>query len=284
MRAPSTIAAVTSLIALSGMMPAALDHVPRQQDRRPAAASALADPQLRLVHARGRLEITGDSASVDHETTLQQVAADAFGGAETATSFEPGVLFPADWEAASTQIVRTLAVTESGSAIMHNGRVHIRGVTADAAALEARLANLQAALHETTELQKDFVVVDASASILALCRQSLAYAASLPVAFSQSSAKLRTSSYNVLDKIVETANDCRDSRIFVTGHTDAAGDESWNQLLSLQRAQAVADYIVGAGIGEDRLVVGGRGSSLPVADNTTAYGRSRNRRIEFELR
>jgi OOP family OmpA-OmpF porin len=284
MRALSMFAAVTVLCAPGALVPGELGHARGQQDARFVPTSALADPRLVLTHARGRLEISGITASADHEQLLQRVAAKAFGGAAIETSFEAGVLFPDDWAETSMQIVRALAVTESGSAIMNGSRVAIRGVTADAATLETRLEALQAALHAKTQLKQDFVIVDASASMAALCRRNLAYAANQPIAFSQSSSKLRTSSHHVLDKIIEVANDCRDSRILVTGHSDASGDESWNQMLSLQRAQAVADHIIDAGISRERLVVAGRGSSLPVADNATAQGRSRNRRIEFELR
>ncbi len=102
--------------------------------------------------------------------------------------------------------------------------------------------------------------------------------------FRQSSAELRTSSYATLDKVIDLANDCRDNRIAITGHSDASGNEVWNQRLSLARAQAVADYLIRGGIEPTRLIVAGAGSSSPVADNSTASGRSRNRRIEFELR
>jgi outer membrane protein OmpA-like peptidoglycan-associated protein len=73
-------------------------------------------------------------------------------------------------------------------------------------------------------------------------------------------------------------------RTTIIGHTDASGDESWNQRLSRARAQAVADHIAGNGIDPARLIIDAFGSSQPVADNATASGRSRNRRIEFELR
>ena len=54
--------------------------------------------------------------------------------------------------------------------------------------------------------------------------------------------------------------------------------------MSQARAQAVADYLIANGVAADRLVVEGRGSSEPIADNDTRYGRSLNRRIEFGLR
>jgi OOP family OmpA-OmpF porin len=88
----------------------------------------------------------------------------------------------------------------------------------------------------------------------------------------------------VLDKIIEVADDCRDSTIAITGHSDSSGNETWNRRLSVARAQAVADYITRGGITPARLLVEGLGSAVPIADNATAQGRSINRRIEFELR
>ena len=105
-----------------------------------------------------------------------------------------------------------------------------------------------------------------------------------PVAFHRSSAEIRTSSFATLDRIIEIANDCRDNSIAIIGHSDALGDESWNRRLSRARAQAVADYVIRAGIQQQRVVVEGLGSSQPIADNSTAHGRGLNRRIEFELR
>jgi OOP family OmpA-OmpF porin len=69
----------------------------------------------------------------------------------------------------------------------------------------------------------------------------------------------------------------------VTGHTDASGDETWNQRLSLKRANAVADYVATGGVARSRLTVAGVGSSMPIADDNTRYGRSLNRRIEIAL-
>ena len=69
----------------------------------------------------------------------------------------------------------------------------------------------------------------------------------------------------------------------ITGHTDARGAEAWNLQLSLMRARSVADYLVAAGVGVERLRVDGKGSANPVADNNTEIGRRMNRRIEFGL-
>lgn len=72
-------------------------------------------------------------------------------------------------------------------------------------------------------------------------------------------------------------------RVYITGHTDATGPQELNDRLSLQRARAVADYLVAAGVNPERLYVRGAGSEMPIADNSTMMGRAANRRVEIEL-
>lgn len=67
----------------------------------------------------------------------------------------------------------------------------------------------------------------------------------------------------------------------VEGHTDAIGSHDYNQRLSLQRAQAVADWLSGAGVAGARLEVRGFAFDRPIADNATDEGRARNRRVEL---
>jgi len=104
------------------------------------------------------------------------------------------------------------------------------------------------------------------------------------VRFHQASIELRRSSYAFLERLAEFAADCPDTRIAITGHTDDVGPAEFNQALSEQRANAVADFLVERGVDRDRLVIAGAGDTQPVGDNATAWGRERNRRIEFELR
>ncbi len=94
---------------------------------------------------------------------------------------------------------------------------------------------------------------------------------------------LTPSSHAHLDRYVEFAADCPRTRLKITGHTDSWGDEALNQALSEQRAQAVRDYLVAAGVDPARVEAEGRGSAEPLAENDTTWGRSRNRRIELKL-
>lgn len=71
--------------------------------------------------------------------------------------------------------------------------------------------------------------------------------------------------------------------IIVVGHTDSTGNAAANQRLSVARAEAVKTYLVSKGIERNRIYTEGKGASQPVADNRTAEGRSKNRRVEIEV-
>ncbi len=121
-------------------------------------------------------------------------------------------------------------------------------------------------------------------SAASLCDKALANFRAGPVKFDESATTIRPSGKPVLDRVIELASTCRDSVIEITGHTDSSGDETSNRILSLGRAQAVADYISARGIAAERLIVSGAGSSKPIGDNARRFGRSLNRRIEINLR
>jgi outer membrane protein OmpA-like peptidoglycan-associated protein len=71
------------------------------------------------------------------------------------------------------------------------------------------------------------------------------------------------------------------STILVLGHTDSVGVAAYNQDLSMRRALAVANILVGDGVPATRLTYAGRGESQPIASNATTSGRAMNRRVEI---
>jgi outer membrane protein OmpA-like peptidoglycan-associated protein len=72
-------------------------------------------------------------------------------------------------------------------------------------------------------------------------------------------------------------------KIAITGHTDNIGSNTFNKILSLKRAEEVANFLINNGIDESRIEYVGLGSVKPIADNTTDAGRLLNRRVEFIL-
>jgi OmpA-OmpF porin, OOP family len=71
--------------------------------------------------------------------------------------------------------------------------------------------------------------------------------------------------------------------IIAVGHTDSVGADAYNQKLSVRRAEAVKGYLVSKGIEKNRVYTEGKGEKQPVADNRTAEGRAKNRRVEIEV-
>lgn len=272
------------LLACGVLVSARIDHGIAVADAPVAARSALDPPFLAIRHRPGRLSLEGTAASAGHEAALRQVAADQFADAETDALFEAGVLLPDGWENASTRLLHTLAALDSAQAELSPGEIEIRGVTTDPATLASRLDFLRESVGRSVAIREDVLVVEAATPLARLCRRNFAHAVSEPVEFRQSSVEIRTSSFAVLDRLVDLTNECRDNVLAITGHSDGTGPERWNRQLSLDRAQAVAGYLAERGIPTDRLLVAGAGSSEPIADNATAHGRGLNRRIEFELR
>ena len=71
--------------------------------------------------------------------------------------------------------------------------------------------------------------------------------------------------------------------IIAVGHTDAVGTSTYNQKLSIARAEAVKSFLTGKGVEKNRVYTEGKGENQPVADNKTSEGRSKNRRVEVEV-
>ncbi|NHZ36299.1 outer membrane protein OmpA [Massilia rubra] len=71
--------------------------------------------------------------------------------------------------------------------------------------------------------------------------------------------------------------------IIAVGHTDSVGTDAYNQKLSIRRAEAVKAYLQAKGIEANRIYTEGKGETQPVADNKSAEGRAKNRRVEVEV-
>ncbi|WP_373084239.1 OmpA family protein [Zhongshania sp.] len=102
------------------------------------------------------------------------------------------------------------------------------------------------------------------------------------VYFAYDSAVLDETAKAILDVAVQVIRQSDAQRIEVGGHTDNAGGERYNLRLSDARAKAVRNYLLAQGISAERLVAKGYGEAKPRADNSTAAGREKNRRVELK--
>ncbi len=102
--------------------------------------------------------------------------------------------------------------------------------------------------------------------------------------FATASSKLLAKSYKSLKDVAQILKDNPSYKIDVDGYTDNTGKDDKNQVLSENRAGSVKTYLISNGVDESRITSTGHGINDPVADNKTAAGRAKNRRVEMKLR
>jgi len=148
---------------------------------------------------------------------------------------------------------------------------------ADKAAMEKALAGKSAAERAAYEKAAAQKAVDPSYKSIVSEKKITLEGAS----FASGSAVLNKSASAELAKAVEFAAANKDADLAITGYTDDRGDAAKNVKLSAARAEAVKAYLIKSGVVAERLSAKGEGAANPVADNKTAEGRAKNRRVEI---
>lgn len=101
--------------------------------------------------------------------------------------------------------------------------------------------------------------------------------------FATGKSEVLQQSYNELLRLKVLLDEHPEMKIELRGHTDGQGTVEYNQKLSEKRAEAVVNFLVSMGIDKQRLSWRGLGKSEPIADNNTAEGRQKNRRVEYKV-
>jgi len=103
------------------------------------------------------------------------------------------------------------------------------------------------------------------------------------ITFATGSANISQSFNPVLHDVARVLKKYEKTTMLIEGHTDSTGSAEYNQQLSLNRANAVRNNLVGNGVDSRRVTTEGYGESMPVADNDTESGRQLNRRVELRI-
>jgi outer membrane protein OmpA-like peptidoglycan-associated protein len=103
------------------------------------------------------------------------------------------------------------------------------------------------------------------------------------VTFEVNKSDVKPNFVEVLHSVTLVLNEYKSTMIEVAGHTDSTGSDSYNQMLSQQRAQAVSNILIQEGVKPVRIDTVGYGESRPIASNSTPAGREQNRRVELTL-
>ncbi len=108
--------------------------------------------------------------------------------------------------------------------------------------------------------------------------------------FETNSDVIKAESFDDLDNLVKLLNQYAEAKVEVQGHTDNSGDKDVakrkikNQDLSQRRAESVKKYLESHGVSPERLTAVGYGEEQPIADNNSAAGKTKNRRVDFKLK
>lgn len=103
------------------------------------------------------------------------------------------------------------------------------------------------------------------------------------ILFEINSSTLSMQSQDALNKFSQSLQNNPETNIVISGHTDNTGSDKINDPLSQKRAESVANFLISKGVNRSRLTTVGSGSKQPVADNSTAEGRAKNRRVEIVI-
>ena len=103
------------------------------------------------------------------------------------------------------------------------------------------------------------------------------------VLFDFDRSTIKPEAAKILDRLVAFMDENKDKKVALSGHTDNVGTEAYNLKLSDRRWMSVRDYVVKKNVEGGRVSGQGFGESKPIADNKTAEGRSKNRRVEIKV-
>jgi len=188
------------------------------------------------------------------------------------------VATPANWnEYVGRLIGPNLKLVSRGQLKVEGNKVSLRGDVASEEQRQRIAADIAASLNPTYTVNNGLQVLQSQQSVLD------AALADRIIEFESGKAALTESGMAVLDQMSAAMQKLKGVKVEVIGHTDNAGSRAGNLSLSQARAEAVKAYVVGKGIAADTIAVSGEGPDRPVADNRTAEGKARNRRIEFKV-
>lgn len=104
-----------------------------------------------------------------------------------------------------------------------------------------------------------------------------------PIYFQQSKAIILENSFSELERLSDILLENPGMEIQIEGHTDNLGNPEALVALSVQRAEAIKEFLVKKGISPERILTVGYGAQFPINDNTSDERRAQNRRTEFRI-
>ena len=231
------------------------------------------------------LTLTGYAPDNNIHAALVAAAGRKFFNEKVVDNIKASLGAPSGFANAVVPALGALSRLSTGTLVVSDREVKLSGD----AFYDAAAAQIRAGLKDFPQgwqFKADISVKPASAPVDGtVCQQLFSgLLAKGKIRFDSGRATIDPDSAGLLDRLIETALRCPSANIEIAGHTDADGEDGFNQALSEKRAQAVTDFLVKAGLPAERFTAMGYGSTQPVASNDTDEGKAQNRRIDFVVR
>jgi OOP family OmpA-OmpF porin len=232
------------------------------------------------------LTLTGNVPDNNAHAALVAAAGRKFFSEKVVDNLKASVGAPAGFAAAVVPALGALSRLSTGTLVVSDREVKLSGDALYEGAANDIRAGLGKDFPKNWQYKPEITVKPAAGPVDGtVCQQLFSELLGKgKIRFAPKRADIDPDSAGVLDHLIETALRCPNANIEVAGHTDADGEDAFNQALSEKRAQAVIDYLVKAGLPATRFTAVGYGATQPLAGNDTDEGKAQNRRIEFLVR
>ncbi|HEY3613556.1 MAG TPA: OmpA family protein [Gaiellales bacterium] len=237
---------------------------------------------LRAHVAAGNLTLDGPVKDAGEKKDIEQAAGQRFGNDNVVSRLQ--VVATADSAAWLGDVMKALPRKGSGfgaiDIVSTKATLTVSGRVPTSAAGHALLQAVDAESGRTATDKLEIVGEGAGGTL----QHSIDVAVNgRTVSFETGSAAITKAGQAVLKSLVKPLLTAGTERVVVGGYTDNVGDAKANLRLSSARAHSVVVWLEKKGVAKSRLVAKGYGEIKPIAPNTTAAGRSKNRRIEFTV-
>jgi OOP family OmpA-OmpF porin len=232
------------------------------------------------------LTLTGYVPDNNVHAAIASAAGRKFFSEKVVDNLKASIGAPSGFVSAVVPALGALSRLSTGTLVVTDREIKLSGDAFYDAAVTQIRASLAKDFPEGWQVKADISVKPAAAPVdPTVCQQLFSELLGRgKIRFEPRRASIDQDSAGLLDRLIETAMRCPSADIEIAGHTDADGEDAFNQALSEKRAQAVMDYLVKAGLPANRFTAIGYGSSQPVASNGTDEGKAQNRRIDFVVR
>ncbi len=252
--------------------------------RQSEAFLALEEPDLSLEQIGEQLRLSGslpDQSTVDRILSVLHMHYKP-DDIENQLKVSTGIR-NASWLPESLNLLSGFHQLESAQISIEHGLLRLSGF-AESAEIAENQARAVRSIAQFLEVENEIQILVAKPESPRLKLQSDLEKIDLSrILFASSRARINQQSLEELKRLATLLIQYPGIPIVVEGHTDATGDEKLNQALSQERAMAVSDFLIANGVDPSRVSAIGYGESRPLASNSSAEGRARNRRIEISF-